>query len=101
MVLGTGRGSLSQTWYAADINIVNRPCVHVAGGVKTVVSAGVSKFKMGVGRSVSDDEEGEVIVRNVVGVLDVRVWVKVVWLATADAMIEAMYKPTKKDCLFG
>lgn len=40
---------------------------------------------------VSDDD-GEVIVRNDVGVLDVRVWVKLVSLATAYAMMEAMYQ---------
>ena len=77
MVLGTGRGSLSQTWYAADINMVNRPSVHVAGGEKTVVSAGVSKFKTGVGGFVSVDNE-EVLVWNDAGVLDNGVWVKVV-----------------------
>lgn len=77
MVLGTGRGSLSQTWYAADINMVNRPSVHVAGGEKTVVSAGVSKFKTGVGDFVSVDND-EVPVRNDAGVLDDGVRVKVV-----------------------
>lgn len=76
MVLGTGRGSLSQTWYAADINMVNRPSVHVAGGVKTVMSAGVSKFKTGDGDFVSEDEE--VTVRTDAGVLDDGVRVKVV-----------------------
>lgn len=58
--------------------MVNRPSVHVAGGVKTVVSAGVSKFKTGVGRNDND--------------VGVGVRVKVVWLAIADAMIEAMYQ---------
>ena len=75
MVLGTGRGSLSQIWYAADINMVNRPSLHVVGGVKTVVSAGVSKFKTGVGGFVSVDDD-EVTVRIDVGVLDDGVWVK-------------------------
>lgn len=42
-----------------------------------MVSAGVSKFKTGDGNFVSDDD-GEVIVRNDVGLLDVGVWVKVV-----------------------
>lgn len=59
-----------------------------------MVSAGVSKFKTGVGSFVSDDD-GEVIVRNDVGLLDIGVWVKVVWLATAVAMIEATYQQSR------
>lgn len=58
-MFGTGRGSFSHTWYAADINIVRWPCVHDAGGVKAVVSAGVSKFSTGVGGMVSEEEEDE------------------------------------------
>lgn len=57
--------------------MVNRPSVHVAGGEKTVVSAGVSKFKTGVGGFVSVDND-EIPVRNDAGVLDNGVRVKVV-----------------------
>lgn len=42
-MFGTGQGSFNHIRYCADCNMVKWPLVHSGGGVKVVVSAGVSK----------------------------------------------------------
>ncbi len=67
-MLGTGHGSFIQIRYCADCNMVKCPLVHSGGGVKVVVSAGVSKNGPG---TVCVEEE--IVVRT--GVVDLVVMV--------------------------